>query len=274
MLDEQRVKAYLERIECDMPCSHGIAALNELTCAHQLHIPFETVTIYRRGVAPKLDLDTLFEKLITRKLGGYCFELNKLFEELLVSLGFKARPALSRAVRGRAGRMPINHRGIIVEADEGTCSVDVGFGGPMPAGALLLSDGLEQDVFGETYTPWQTEGSWWKIERLTKAAGDNYDDDKPVRRQVELELCEAVVEDIDFDALNLFFSQPGTLFHDHEIVNLRTPDGYIGFKDGVLTIRENGCKTVREIDGADEVNEALARYFDLRNVDEAVREGF
>ena len=48
-------------------------------------------------------------------------------------LGFEVRPALSRAVRGRGGRMPINHRGIIAYADEGACSVDVGFGGPMPA---------------------------------------------------------------------------------------------------------------------------------------------
>ena len=144
----------------------------------------------------------------------------------------------------------------------------------MPAGALLLSHGLEQEIFGETYTPRETENSWWKIERLTQAAGDNYDDDKPVRRQVELELCTAAVEDIDFSALNLYFSQPGTLFHDHEIVNLRTRSGYVGLKDGVLTVREEGRKTVSEIDDPQKVNETLARCFGLRDVDEAVREGF
>ncbi len=274
MLTDIQIDAYFKRIGFEGRATNSKHTLDELVLAHQCTIPFETVTLHRRGGGPRLETEFIFEKVIEHELGGYCFELNKLFEELLASLGFEVRPALSRAVRGRGGRMPINHRGIIAYADEGACSVDVGFGGPMPAGALLLSHGLEQEIFGETYTPRETENSWWKIERLTQAAGDNYDDDKPVRRQVELELCTAAVEDIDFSALNLYFSQPGTLFHDHEIVNLRTRSGYVGFKDGVLTVREDGRKTVSEIDDPQKVNETLARCFGLRDVDEAVREGF
>ncbi len=274
MLTDAQIDAYFKRIGFEGRVTNSKHTLDELVLAHQCTIPFETVTLHRRGGEPRLETELIFEKVVERELGGYCFELNKLFEELLASLGFEVRPALSRAVRGRGGRMPINHRGIIAYADEGACSVDVGFGGPMPAGALLLSHGVEQEIFGETYTPRETESSWWKIERLTQAAGDNYDDDKPVRRQVELELCTAAVEDIDFSALNLYFSQPGTLFHDHEIVNLRTRSGYVGFKDGVLTVREGGRKTVTEIDDPQKVNETLARCFGLRDVDEAVREGF
>lgn len=274
MLTDAQIDAYFKRIGFEGRVTNSKHTLDELVLAHQCTIPFETVTLHRRGGEARLETEFIFEKVVERELGGYCFELNKLFEELLASLGFEVRPALSRAVRGRGGRMPINHRGIIAYADEGACSVDVGFGGPMPAGALLLSHGLEQEIFGETYTPRETENSWWKIERLTQAAGDNYDDDKPVRRQVELELCTAAVEDIDFSALNLYFPQPGTLFHDHEIVNLRTRSGYVGFKDGVLTVREDGRKTVSEIDDPQKVNETLARCFGLRDVDEAVREGF
>lgn len=274
MLTDTQIDAYFKRIGFEGRVTNSKHTLDELVLAHQCTIPFETVTLHRRGGKPRLETELIFEKVVERELGGYCFELNKLFEELLASLGFEVRPALSRAVRGRGGRMPINHRGIIAYADEGACSVDVGFGGPMPAGALLLSHGVEQEIFGETYTPRETENSWWKIERLTQAAGDNYDDDKPVRRQVELELCTAAVEDIDFSALNLYFSQPGTLFHDHEIVNLRTRSGYVGFKDGVLTVREGGRKSVTEINDPQKVNETLARCFGLRDVDEAVREGF
>mgnify|MGYP003100181548 FL=1 len=274
MLTDTQIDAYFKRIGFEGRVTNSKHTLDELVLAHQCTIPFETVTLHRRGGEPRLETELIFEKVVERELGGYCFELNKLFEELLASLGFEVRPALSRAVRGRGGRMPINHRGIIAYADEGACSVDVGFGGPMPAGALLLSHGVEQEIFGETYTPRETENSWWKIERLTRAAGDNYDDDKPVRRQIELELCTAAVEDIDFSALNLYFSQPGTLFHDHEIVNLRTRSGYVGFKDGVLTVREGGRKIVTEIDDPQKVNETLARCFGLRDIDEAVREGF
>lgn len=84
-----------------------------------------------------------------------------------------------------------------------------------------------------------------------------------MRRQVELELCLAAVEEVDFDALNRFFSQPGTLFREHEIVNLRTPGGYLGLEDAVLTIREGGQKTVVELAGARAVDDALRERFGL-----------
>lgn len=162
--------------------------------------------------------------------------------------------------------MPINHRGLIAYLDEGGFSADVGFGGPMPAGALLLAHGMEQDIAGELYTPCRTEHAWWKVERVTRAARDLYDDEAPERRQVELELCTAAVEEIDFDALNLFCAQPGTLFRDHEVVNLRTESGYLGLKDRVLTKRENGRKEVIELPDRAAVDEALVTLFGMETI--------
>ena len=159
--------------------------------------------------------------------------------------------------------MPINHRGTIVALDEELLSADVGFGGPMPAGAILLASGDDQVIAGEAYAAAPGDHSWWRIERITQAGADLYDDEVPVRRQVELELCSAAVEEVDFDALNRFFSQPGTLFREHEIVNLRTPGGYLGLKDAVLTIREGGQKTVVELAGARAVDDALRERFGL-----------
>ena len=274
MLTDTQIDAYFKRIGFEGRVTNSKHTLDELVLAHQCTIPFETVTLHRRGGKPRLEQNSSSRRSSNANSGVIASNSTNCSKNCSLRLVSKSGPRSSRAVRGRGGRMPINHRGIIAYADEGACSVDVGFGGPMPAGALLLSHGVEQEIFGETYTPRETENSWWKIERLTQAAGDNYDDDKPVRRQVELELCTAAVEDIDFSALNLYFSQPGTLFHDHEIVNLRTRSGYVGFKDGVLTVREGGRKTVTEINDPQKVNETLARCFGLRDVDEAVREGF
>lgn len=263
MLNADQTRAYLDRIGVEGTPEPSRQALDELVRRHQMSVPFETVGLHRSGATPALDVDSLFDKVVARRRGGYCFELNKLFHELLLSLGFDARPCLCRAVRGREGRMPINHRGIVVELDEGTLSADVGFGGPMPAGAILLASGEDQLIAGETYAAVRDGHAWWRIERVTRAAADLYDDEVPERRQVELELCSAPVEEVDFDALNQFFSQPGTLFRDHEIVNLRTPGGYLGLKDGVLTIRENGRKSVIELDDPAAVDEALRERFDL-----------
>lgn len=261
MFSDAQIQAYLDRIRYDGPLSLDRPTLDELVLRHQCSIPFETVTLHRSDKKPDLSLDALYHKIIENRLGGSCFELNKLFETLLCSLGFSARPVYSRAVRGRVERMPINHRGIVVQSDDVLYSVDVGFGGPMPAGALALEDGTEQLIYGESYATIKADESWWKIERITKGASDAFDDSAPKHRQVELELCEAVVEDQDFDALNLSCAQRGTLFRDHEIVNLRTLDGFKGLKDDVLTIRQEMGKQTIFLPSRQDVDGALLEHF-------------
>lgn len=266
MLTDEQVQDYLDRIGFQGQPSLDKATLDQLVLRHQCSVPFETVTLHRSGKLPSLDTQDIFQKVVTRRLGGYCFELNKGFYELLRALGFDARPCLCRAVRGREERMPINHRGTIVMLDEGAYSADVGFGGPMPAGALLLAQDAEQEVQGETYFTQQADSTWWNIDRITRSAKDLYDDDLPERRQTELALCIAAVDEIDFDALNAFCAQPGTLFRDHEVVNLRAPGGYYGLKDNVLTKRIDGQKEVVELPDRAAVDEALATVFGMEGI--------
>ena len=264
MLNEAHARAYLTKLEYDSTPAPTKESLDALIYGHQTHIPFSTLDIHRSQREPDLELEAIFEKVVTQGKGGYCFELNKLFEALLTSLGYDARPVYARAVRGREGRMPINHRGMVVGLEDGLYSVDVGFGGPMPAGALKLEQGLVQDIQGESYIAEQGEESWWKIDRITKGHIDLHDDGLPTRRQTELELCTAPVEDIDFAALSLFCAQPGTLFRDHEVINLRTPTGHKAYTDGVLTIREQGAKRMVEYADAPAQEQALWEHFGIR----------
>lgn len=264
MLNAEQIRLYLKRLGLEEAPDRTREGLDALIYAHQTHVPFETIGVHRGEGQPDLSVDGLFDKVVAQEKGGYCFELNKLFEELLLGLGFDARPVLSRAVRGRDSRMPINHRGILVAFDEGAAFADVGFGGPMPAGALMLDAGREQDICGETYITEPTEGGWWKVDRITRAEADFHDDGLPSRRQTELELCTADIEDIDFEPLSVFCCQPGTLFRDHEVVNLRTDDGYKGYKDGVLTLREGTDKTVIELGSEEDRARALHEHFGLK----------
>ncbi len=264
MLSSDQVERYLDRLGFQDAPAPSKENLDALIYAHQTHIPFETVGIHRSAGAPDISIEAIYKKIFVNGNGGYCFELNKMFEELLEALGYDVRPVLSRVVRGREGRMPINHRGILVAFDEGTFSADVGFGGPMPAGALQLDPGIEQTICGDTFIAERIDPTWWKIDRITRAQGDFFDDGLPVRQHTELELCTSVVEDIDFDALNHFLTLPGTLFKDVELVNLRTDNGYKAYRDGVLTIRENGEKTVLELSDDVERDRALGEHFGIR----------
>lgn len=264
MLSDKQVEGYLCRLGFEGEVHLNKEFLDDLTFLHQCAIPFETIDMHHCSEPPSLAPEDVYKKLVTQKRGGYCFELNLLFEMLLASLGFSTRSIMCRAVRGRPGRMPINHRGVIVELLGESHFVDVGFGGPLAAGSLLLKDGLTQDVRGERYTPRFLSEHWWAVERKTRAEADLYGDDAGGRVQVEIELGLAPFENIDFDALNVFFSRRGYLFSETNIANIRTAKGFIGLRDTTLTIRENNTIDKRELQSDEEFAQALEEYFGLR----------
>ncbi len=263
MLSTDRTRAYLERLGMDGAPSTDREGLDALVRAHQTHIPFETIRMHRAGTTPSMDLDDIYDLVIVQRQGGYCFELNKLFEYLLRALGFDARPVLCRSVRGREARMPLNHRGILVSLPEGDFFVDVGFGGPMPAGALKLEFGTQQVIDGDAFFAEPIDDAWWALERITRAGADLHDDERPSQRQTELEFCTATAEEQDFDMLNQVFSAPGTLFRDHELANLRTSQGHAAYRDGVLTVRANGKKAVTELADPQAISAVLAEHFGI-----------
>lgn len=259
-----QAQAYLERIGCTRPAGATQGALDELVYAHQCSIPFETIDMHQCTEAPDLDPGHVFDKIVTQHRGGYCYELNALFERLLVSLGFAARPCLCRAVCGQIEKDPINHRGILVAIDGREVFADVGFGGPLPCASVNLSNGQEQVIRGERFTTNKLDDYWWAIDRVTQAKKDLYGIEGPSRVQTEIEFCLATVTDKDFDSLNLSCSQPGMEFHDHRIANLRTKDGYYGIWDDTLTVRANGERTRTPLPDEAAFADALETYFGFR----------
>lgn len=77
---------YLTRIET-IRKEPSLPYLRELTRNHQRYIPFENLDIYYKNKS-RLDLDDLFKKIILKKRGGFGIELNSLFYNLLLSIGF------------------------------------------------------------------------------------------------------------------------------------------------------------------------------------------
>ena len=81
------VGAYLERIGYDGPLAPTAETLRRLHVAHLLAVPFENLSIHA-GEAVVLDDESLFDKVVRRRRGGFCYELNGLFAALLRSVGF------------------------------------------------------------------------------------------------------------------------------------------------------------------------------------------
>jgi N-hydroxyarylamine O-acetyltransferase len=131
---------YCKRIGFDGTLRCDLATLQRL---HQLHpqaIAFENIDSWL-GRPVSLDPASVFDKLVTRRRGGYCFEQNLLFREVLEALGFQVRGLAARVVWNLPADLllPRTHMLLLILLDGRRFIADVGFGG------LTLTAPLELD---------------------------------------------------------------------------------------------------------------------------------
>ena len=134
--------AYLDRIGYVGPLRPTAETLRRLHVAHLLSVPFENLSIHA-GESIVLDDDALYDKVVVRGRGGFCYELNGLFAALLRDLGFRVE-MLSAGVMTRAGEFgpEFDHMALLVTLEERWLA-DVGFGDSFVE-PLLLDERGEQ----------------------------------------------------------------------------------------------------------------------------------
>ena len=134
--------AYLERIGYHGSLAPTAETLRRLQVAHLLTVPFENLSIHA-GEPIFLNDEALFYKIVVRRRGGFCYELNGLFAALLRALGFRVE-MLSAGVMSQAGKFgpEFDHMTLLVTLDE-RWLVDVGFGDSFIE-PLLLDERAEQ----------------------------------------------------------------------------------------------------------------------------------
>ena len=79
-------KQYLKRINYVGQTDPDLQVLKELQTKHLLSVPFENLDIHL-GIPISLRIPDIFEKVVLRRRGGFCYELNGLFIELLHAPG-------------------------------------------------------------------------------------------------------------------------------------------------------------------------------------------
>jgi N-hydroxyarylamine O-acetyltransferase len=168
--------AYLARIGYTGHRQPTVEVLHALTAAHAQSIPFENLDVLL-GLGIDLSAEAVFDKLVRRRRGGYCFEQNSLFLAALTALGFKAVPlsARVRIDRPRDVLPPRTHLFLRVDLAGESWLTDVG------VGALSLTRAIRYGVEGEQATPHEPrrlvreDGRWFHQARLGDTWSDVYE---------------------------------------------------------------------------------------------------
>src|SRR4051812_31453470 len=110
------IQAYLDRIDYRGPRDPTAETLRALHAAHLLAVPFENLNV-AMGWPIALDEAALFDKIVVRRRGGFCYELNGLFAALLRGLGFQVTMLSAGVAREGGGFGPeYDHLTLLVEA--------------------------------------------------------------------------------------------------------------------------------------------------------------
>lgn len=152
--------AYFHRIGWTGSRAPTLEVLSGLCLRHTSSVPFENLEILL-GKPVLLDVPSLFDKIVTRRRGGYCFEQNGLMYAVLSQLGFRVTPLSGRVRLGvpRDVLTPRTHMLLRVDLDEGPYLADVGFGFT-PTAPLRLQPGLDQKLHLDTYRLARDVGAW------------------------------------------------------------------------------------------------------------------
>ena len=121
------INAYLDRIHYQGPRLPTRQVLFDVHRAHLRAITYENLDIHL-GRTLTLDISHIFDKIVTRHRGGWCYEMNGLLAWALSELGFVVTLLPSAVNREKLGdKAERNHLILLVQLEQ-PYLVDVGFG--------------------------------------------------------------------------------------------------------------------------------------------------
>jgi len=139
---------YADRIKYSGPLTPTLEVLTNLQKAHLYAVPFENLDIHY-GYPIELNYDDFQRKIVVNNRGGFCYELNGLFYELLASVGFNVKRISARPYSNDRGYGPeFDHMAIITTIKNKDYLVDVGFGVFAQSPIKIEMGGIHMDKEG------------------------------------------------------------------------------------------------------------------------------
>jgi N-hydroxyarylamine O-acetyltransferase len=245
------VEAYLQRIGYKGDRIPNAETLRNLHHAHLLAVPFENLDIHwDRSII--LDEKSLYEKIVLRRRGGFCYEANGLFAALLRALGFNVTLLSARVMEGGRLGPEFDHMTLLVQLEERWLA-DVGFGDSFRE-PLRLDDPHEQRQNHGAYRLTRDGEQWTLLARSS---------DNEWTPQYVFTLQPRQLADFA-DMCHYHQTSPESHFTQKRVCSLATPAGRVTLSDMRLIITQNGEREEKMLASREEYAKALREYFGIK----------
>ena len=248
MLD---INAYLTRIRYQGSTAPTLDTLRAIHHAHLLTVPFENLDIaWGREIV--MDEETFVRKVVERRRGGFCYELNGAFAALLRALGFQVTLLSARVAREEGGEGPeFDHLCLRVDLEEPWLA-DVGFGESFLE-PLRLQTKIQQS---------DPAGIFRLITRRKRLHLEKTGPDEVWKRQFSFALKSRRLDEFA-GMCHYHQTSPESSFTHKRICTRATSDGRITLADMKLIVTANGHRNETTLASEQEWRETLKEHFGI-----------
>jgi N-hydroxyarylamine O-acetyltransferase len=246
------VKTYISRINFSGKPEADLQTLRALHLNHLLNIPFENLDIHT-GKKIILEPELLYSKIVLNKRGGFCYEMNGLFFEVLSSIGFKAKMVSARVYDTEEPGPEFDHMAIIVSLNNEEFLADVGFGESFLE-PLKIQQGLVHKQNGGYYCIDKIDGENFKV--ISSVDGSAFSN------MYRFSLTERKLSDFN-QMCDYHQTSPESHFTRNRICTIARPRGRITLSGFKLIETNNGAKTETQLSGENEFNNKLYKLFNI-----------
>jgi N-hydroxyarylamine O-acetyltransferase len=246
------IEAYLDRIGYKGKREASLAVLRSLHAQHILSVPFENLDIhYGREIT--LEVSSIYRKVVEKRRGGFCYELNLLFHGLLRELGFESRIIAARIFDSQGLPGPaFDHMCLLVELEQ-LWLVDVGFGD-----LFLQPVALQENAI-------QTDGrNYFKVEKM---AFDGY---VLLMSSGNADFCRKYTFSTQARIVSDFASlcqdkqtNPDSYFVRNKVRTRPTRTGRVTLFNQKLILKAGEQKLESFLEDEEQFTEVLRKHFDL-----------
>ena len=251
---------YLNRINYYGSLNPTLQVLTKLQENHLLNIPFENLDIHN-GVPISLDINKIYRKIILKQRGGFCYELNGLFYELLVTFGFNVKRISARVFDKTNGYgQEYDHLAVIVDIDGIEYLSDVGFGEFSFSPLKVETEIMQNDVRGN-FIIQKYENDYYRVSK----SENNILLPQYIFKTTKRELNE-------FNKMCLYHQKsPKSHFTENILISKPTHKGRITLSNDTLKIKNADSIYETHIANMDTFRTMLLKYFAIKiNLDKKV----
>lgn len=243
------LSAYLDRIGYPETPRVDLATLRGLHRAHLLSIPYENLDVQLKRPGD-VTVQHAFDKIVTRRRGGWCYEMNGLFGWALSEIGFEVTRMAGAVSRAERGDISLgNHLVLRVDLDRPYIA-DVGFGDGVLEPVPLVAGPMS--VAGYDFRLEQLDADWWRFHNHALGGAPYFD------------FTEAGASDAALNTTCQWLrTSPDSVFTQFPIVQRHTPAGLVLILGRTLRRVRPGERTQELIESADAFIEVLIREFGL-----------